>query len=89
MTEWAAYYPLLAGLLFWVGAAGQIHSIVSLKSAHAVSVLQWSLASAILFGYCGFYWLYLRPGRARVVGILVSAISGTLYAVIVGLTLYY
>ena len=82
-------YPLIAGLLFWVGALIQIRKMIFLKSAYAVSPHQWALYALILFGYCGFYWVYLKPGRARFAGILASAISGTLYIVIVILTFVY
>ena len=84
-----ASYPLIAGVLFWIGAVGQIEKIIRLKSAYAVSGVQWGLYALILFGYCWFYYEYLRPGRARFMGILASAVSGTLYVIIVILTFIY
>lgn len=84
-----ANYPLVAGILFWIGAAEQIRKIIILKSAYAVSAHQWGLYALILFGYCGFYWIYLKPGRARFAGILASAVSGSLYVIIVILTFIY
>jgi len=84
-----ANYPLIAGMLFWIGAVVQIREILILKSAYAVSGFQWALYALILFGYCGFYWVYLKPGRARFMGILASAVSGTLYVIIVILTFVF
>lgn len=84
-----ANYPLIAGILFWIGAVGQIAKIIRLESAYAVSAGQWSLYACILFGYCWFYYEYLKPGRARFLGILASAVSGALYVIIVILTFVY
>lgn len=84
-----ANYPLIAGVLFWLGAIEQIRKMVTLKSAYAVSPHQWALYALILFGYCGFYWVYLKPGRARFMGVLASAVSAILYVVIVVLTFIY
>ena len=88
LRPFMAYWPMIAGFAFWVGAGAQIREILVLETAAGVESYQWLLYSFLLAGYVLFDRYYLQ-GRARTLAVIASSVSAGMYLVIFVLTLLY